>query len=104
MEEVKSLAYVVLIECYGGPDQKLTFFANQLPLIGILLVGNMDKLIETLTCPGISYLKMVERPIYILNYGLVSLALRMDPDTTECLHDILNSVSSMNGVRKSITE
>ena len=40
----------------------------------------------------------------LLNYGLESLALRMDPDTAEWIHEILNSVSSMKGVHKSITE
>ena len=41
MEEVKSLTYMVLIECDGGPDHTLTFLANQLLLIGLFLVGNM---------------------------------------------------------------
>ena len=40
----------------------------------------------------------------LLNYGLASLALRMYPNTTGWLHEILNSVSSMKGVHKSITE
>ena len=31
------------------------------------------------------------------------LTLRMDPDTSEWIHDILNNVSSMKGVCKSIT-
>ena len=40
----------------------------------------------------------------LLNYGLAYLALRMDTDTPEWLNEILNSVSSMKGVRKSITK
>ena len=103
-EEVKSLAYVVLIECDYGHDHNLTFLANQVPLSGSFLVGNMDNLISTHRCPGISYLNMVERSISLLKNGLASLVLRMDPDTPEFLHKILTSVSSINGVQKIITE
>ena len=104
MEEVKPLAYMVLIECYGGPDHNFAFLANQLPSLGIFLVGNIDNLNATRGCPGISYLNMSEIPMSLLNYGLASLALRMDPYTPEWIHEILNSVSSMKGLCKKITE
>ena len=64
----------------------------------------MDNLNATRGCPGISYLNMSEIPMSLLNYGLASLALRMGPYTPEWLNEILNSVSSMKGVRKKITE
>ena len=64
----------------------------------------MEKINSTRGCPGISYLNTAERPVSLLNYGLASISLRMDPEMPEWLHEILNSVSSMKGVRKSITE
>ena len=104
IEDVKSLEYMVLIECDDGPDHNLTFLANHLSLLGLLLVGNMEKINATCGCPGLSYLKEEEIPTSLPNYGLESLALRMDPDTPEWLHEIFNSVSSMKGVCKSITK
>ena len=53
MEEVKSVAYMVLFVCYGGPDNNLTLLANQLPFLGIFLVGNIDKLNATHRFPGL---------------------------------------------------
>ena len=84
---------MVLIEQYGGPDHNFTFLANQLTFLGISLVGNMYKLNSTRGCPGLSCLDMVEITMYLLNYVLASLALHMDPDTSEWLHEILNFVS-----------
>ena len=64
----------------------------------------MEKINSTRGCPGISYLNTAERPVSLLNYGLASISLRMDPEMPEWLHEILNSVSSMKGVSESITE
>ena len=63
----------------------------------------MYKLNATHVCPGISYLNTAERPMYLLNYVLESLNLSMDLEMPEWIHEILNSVSSMKGVHKIIT-
>ena len=77
---------MVLIECDGGPDHNTTFLANLLSFIGLFLIGNMEKLNATPGCPGLSYLNTSERPVSLLNYGLVYLALRMNSDTSEWFH------------------
>ena len=41
--------------------------------------------------------------MYLLNYVLESLNLSMDLEMPEWIHEILNSVSSMKGVHKIIT-
>ena len=73
LENLKALAYLVLIECDGGPDHNLTFLSNQLALFGLFLIGNMDKLVAVCGCPGHSYLNIVERSMAILNLGLANL-------------------------------
>ena len=103
-EEIDSLAYLVLIECDGGPDHNLTFLSNQLALFGLFLVGKMDKLTTTRGCPGLSYLLTAERAMSNLNRGLSSLALRLDPNMPQWLRDILASVNSMKGTRNAIAE
>ena len=62
---VQGLPYWVLMECDGGPDHNLTFLSNQLSLLGLFLVGGMDKLTATRGCPGLSYLNTAERPCLI---------------------------------------
>ena len=104
MEEFKSLAYMVLIKCDGGPGNNHTFLANHFSLLGLFLVGNIDNLNAARGCPGLSYLNTADIPMLLLNYVLASLALRVDPDMPEWLHEISNSVSSTKGLRNSITK
>ena len=51
--EKSFLPYLVLIECDGGPDHNLTFLINQIALVGVFLLGEMDKLVATRGCPGL---------------------------------------------------
>ena len=48
--------YLFIVECDGGPNHNVYHLANQISLFVLLPVGNMDKLVETLSCPGLSYL------------------------------------------------
>ena len=77
--------YLVLVECDGGPYQNLGHLANQISLFVLLFVGNMDKLIETRSCPGLSYLNTTGQAMAILKIGLSGLELSMDPNTEEWL-------------------
>ena len=45
----------------------------------------MDKLIETRSCPGLSYLNTTGQAMAILKIGLSGLELSMDPNTEEWL-------------------
>ena len=101
---VKSLAYRVLLECDGGPDHNLTHLHNQLALVGLFLEGNMDKLDATRGTPGLSYLNVGERPMSLLNLGLSSLSLIIGPDAGKWLLDILSNVSSMKGMCNRLRE
>ena len=80
-ENIQSLAYMVLIECDGGPDHNLTFLYNQLALFGLFLIGGMDKLVATRGCPGLSYLNTTKWPMSLLKYWCPSLSLMLDPET-----------------------
>ena len=92
------------MECDGGPDHNLTFLLDQLSLLGLFLVGGMDKLTSTRGCPGLSYLNTAERPMSNLNRGISSLSLMMDPNTPAWLRELLHGVVSMKGVRMILAE
>ena len=64
----------------------------------------MYKINATRGLPGLSYLNTPERPMSLLKNVLTPLALRMDPDMPEWIHEIFNSVLSMKGLHKSIIE
>ena len=67
--------YLVIFEYDGGPDHKLYHIANQIYLFAVLLVGNMDKLVATRGCPGLSYLNTSERAMDTLKIGLSGLEI-----------------------------
>ena len=104
VDTVQGLPYWVLMECDGGPDHNLTFLSNQLALLGLFLVGGMDKLTATRGCPGSSYLNTAERLMSLLNIGLSSLALMLDPNTPQWLRDILHGLGSMKAIRKALAD
>lgn len=104
VDTVQGLPYWVLMECDGGPDHNLTFLSNQLALLGLFLVGGMDKLTATRGCPGSSYLNTAERLMSLLNIGLSSLSLMLDPNTPQWLRDILHGLGSMKAIRKALAD
>lgn len=100
-----SFPYSVLIEADGGPDHNLTFLSNKIALLGLFLIGNMDKLTATRGCPGLSYLNTAERAMANLNIGLSCLSLSLDPNMDKWLYDnILKSATTMKATRKNILE
>ena len=66
-------------------DNNLRRVFNQISLLGLFLNGNMDKLVATPECPGLSYLNTVEREISLLNTGISSLSLSFDTETDKWL-------------------
>ena len=99
------LPYTVLLETDGGPDHNLTFLNNIISLLGLFLVGNMDKLTATRCCSGRSFLNVVERMMSNLTLGQAGLSLRMDPNAHGFLLDsVINNVTTMKGVRQAIEE
>ena len=75
--------YLLLVKCYGGPDHNLGHLANQIYMFGLFLVGNMDKLVATRVCTGLSYLNTVKQAMAILNIGLSGIEISIDPNTEE---------------------
>ena len=67
--------YFVLVKCDGKPDHNLGHLVNQISLFVLSLAGNMDKLVATRGCPGLSYLNTTKRAMAIINIGLSGLAL-----------------------------
>ena len=71
-----SFPYLVLLECDGGPDHNLTFLINQISLVGVFLLGGMDKLNALRGCAGriysnlYSYLKDVTNTLIFLLPGM----------------------------------
>ncbi len=100
----KGRAYLVLIECDGGPDHNLTHLSNQLALFGLFLQGDMDKLCATRGCAGLSYLNTAERPMSLLTLGQSGLATQLDPTKPDFLNELLRNASSMKLIRQNITE
>ena len=119
--------YLVLLECDGGPDHNLTFLINQISLVGVFLLGGMDKLNGLRGCagriysnlysylkdvtntlifllPGMSYLNTAERPMSNLNRGVTCLALQMDPNKEPFLEELLLGASSMKTTRKALID
>ena len=43
-DQIKPSPYFVLVETDGGADHNHTHLANQLAVLGLFLVGNMDKI------------------------------------------------------------
>ena len=68
-------SYFVLVECDGGPDHNLVHLANHIYLFALLFVENMDKLVATRGCPGLSYMNTDKLAISIINIGLSGLVL-----------------------------
>ena len=103
--EAKPTPYYVLVECDGGPDHNLRHVGNQVSLFSLFLVGNMDKLVATRGCPGLSYLNSAERAMAILAIGVSSCALSIDPRTEEWLMlEVLHGAMSMKAVRNAVIE
>ena len=67
--------YLLLAECDGRPDHNLFHLENQISCFELFIVGNMEKLVETRGCTGLSYLKTAERAMDILNIELLGLEL-----------------------------
>ena len=72
-----------LVEYDGVPDQNIVHLANQIYMFGLFLVGNMDKLVATRVCTGLSYLNTVKQAMAILNIGLSGIEISIDPNTEE---------------------
>ena len=67
---------MVVLDIYGGGDHNHKHVLNQLTLIGIFLLGNMDKLNVTRVCPVISFLNTAKRDIDFLNIVISGLPLK----------------------------
>ena len=72
-------------------------------MFGLFLVGNMDKLVATRVCTGLSYLNTVKQAMAILNIGLSGIEISIDPNTEEqFLSKFLKGAMSMKTVRQYI--
>ena len=60
-------------------------FSNQVVYLGIFLVGNVDNLVTTNGCAGISYLNTCKRVMPLLNVELSALEITMNAGEDECL-------------------
>ena len=84
-DTIQPTLYLLNIEYVSGGDHDLRRELNKIELLGMLLNGNMYKLVETRGCTGISHLNTMERVMSLLNIRLSSLALAFDPETDEWL-------------------
>ncbi len=74
-------------------------------LFGLFLICNVDKMTATRCCPGLSFLNIVERAMSLVNMGISSLALAIDPDADKFLvEEVIKGMSSMKNVRDSIAD
>ena len=97
--------YLLLVKCYGGPDHNLSHLENHISVFALILFINIDKLVATHSCPGLSYLKTMERAMAILNIGLSVLALSVDPNTEKWLmYKVLKVAISTKEVRDDIKQ
>lgn len=103
-DEAETQALAVLLECDGGPDHNLTFFSNQLALLGLFLAGDMDNLMATRGCPGLSYLLTAERAMPNLNLGISSLATQMDPNMPRFLKELQRGLTTMKDTRRALID
>ena len=78
---IQPTPYLLHMEYYSRGDHDLRRVFNKISLLGLFLNGNMDKLVATRGCHGISYLNTVGRVMSLLNTGLSSLSLSFDPET-----------------------
>ena len=93
------------IETDGGPDHNFTFLRNTMALFGLFLICDVDKLTATRCCPGLSFLNIVERAMSLVNMGISSLSLAIDPNADKFLVDeVIKGMSSMKNVRESISD
>ena len=81
----RTTPYFVIVDCGGGPEHNLEHLTNQIYMFALSLVRNMDKLVATCGCPGLSYLNNSGRAMVISNIGLSGLGLSIDPRTEEWL-------------------
>ena len=99
------LPYRVHFDTYCGTYRRATLFSNQIVYLSLFLIGNMNTLVETCSCPGIFYLNTCERAMSLLNIGLSSLALSLDIGEDEWLMiEVLSVAMSMKAVRNAISE
>ena len=97
--------YILHIETDGGPDHNFTFLRNTMALFGLFLTCNVDKMTATRCCPGLSFLNIVERAMSLINMGISSLSLAIDPNAAKFLVDeVMKGMSSMKNVRESIAD
>ena len=119
--------YPALLECDGGPDHNLTFIINQIFLVGVFLLGVMDKLNALRGCagriyanlyscvkdvtntlifllPGMLYLNTAEQSMSNLNRGMTCLALQMNPNHEPFLKELFLGASSMKTTRKALID
>ena len=77
---VQPLTYHVYFETDGGTDNRAMLFSNQIAYLGLFFIGNMDTLVTTRGCPGLSDLNTCGRAMSLFNIGLSSLELSLDVD------------------------
>ena len=93
------------MKCEGGGNHELRHVFNQVSTLGMFLNINMDKLVATRGCTGLSYLNTVEREMSLLNVGISSLTLAFGTDTDEwILSEILEGVVCMKDVRSDVSQ
>ena len=74
---VQPLPYYVYFETDGDTYHRAMLFSNQISYLGLFMIGNMDTLVTTRGCPGLSDLNTCRRAMSLLNIGLSSLALSL---------------------------
>ena len=89
----------------GDTDHRATLFPNQVAYLGLFFIGNMDNLVKTCGCTGLSYLGTCERAMLLLNIGLLSLALPLDVCEDKWLiTEVISGAMSMKTLRAAISE
>lgn len=101
LKKHKPTAYSVLFECYGHPDQNLSFLSNQISYFGLFLVKEMDKLTATSGFHEFSYINSVKGGTLVIQLAISCLSLVFSLNTEKLLlNEVLADAISMKAVRK----
>lgn len=97
------LALVLVLQTDGGPDHNLMFMQLKLAFVSLCLLLDLDHGLAMFGVPLGSYLNKVERPMSLLNFGLMYAALMHAP-MAPWAEERMKSVSSMKEVCEAVVK